>query len=77
MSRGRTGRRCSGWHCGWPTRLSAGTPDLLAGTSLRPEGGRLVLRLEETRGVFAGESVLRRLDRLAQAMGLEAAAEAT
>lgn len=56
--------------------LSAGTPDLLAGTSLRPEGGRLVLRLDERRGVFSGESVLRRLDRLAQAMGLEAAAEA-
>jgi exopolyphosphatase/guanosine-5'-triphosphate,3'-diphosphate pyrophosphatase len=58
--------------------LSAGTPDLLAGTSLRPEGGRpeggrLVLRLDEMRGVFGGESVLRRLDRLAQAMGLEAA----
>jgi exopolyphosphatase / guanosine-5'-triphosphate,3'-diphosphate pyrophosphatase len=56
--------------------LSAGTPDLLAGTSLRPSGGRLVLRLEEDTGVFAGESVMRRLDRLAQAMGLEAAAEA-
>jgi len=56
--------------------LSAGTPDLLAGTSLRPVGGRLVLRLEEDTGVFAGESVMRRLDRLAQAMGLEAAAEA-
>ena len=55
---------------------SAGTTDLLAGTSLRPVGGRLVLRLEEDTGVFAGESVMRRLDRLAQAMGLEAAAEA-
>jgi hypothetical protein len=32
-----------------------------------------VLRLEEESGVFAGESVVRRLDRLAQAVGLEAA----
>jgi exopolyphosphatase/guanosine-5'-triphosphate,3'-diphosphate pyrophosphatase len=53
--------------------LSAGTPDLLAGTSLGVAGGRLVLGFEEDRGVFAGESVLRRLDRLAQQMGLEAA----
>jgi exopolyphosphatase/guanosine-5'-triphosphate,3'-diphosphate pyrophosphatase len=52
--------------------LSAGTPDLLAGTSLGVVGGRLVLRCEEDRGVFAGESVLRRLDRLAQQIGLEA-----
>ncbi len=53
--------------------LSAGTPDLLAGTSLAIEGGGLVLRLDPACGVFSGESVLRRLDRLAQAMGLEAA----
>ena len=56
--------------------LSAGTPDLLAGTALRLSGSRLVLRLEEDSGVFAGESVMRRLDRLAQALGLEAATEA-
>ena len=56
--------------------LSAGTPDLLAGTGLRLSGGRLILRLEEDSGVFAGESVMRRLDRLAQAVGLEAATEA-
>ncbi len=56
--------------------LSAGTPDLLAGTGLRLSGSRLVLRLEEDSGVFAGESVMRRLDRLAQALGLEAATEA-
>ncbi len=56
--------------------LSAGTPDLLAGTGLRLSGSRLVLRLEEDSGVFAGESVVRRLDRLAQAVGLEAATEA-
>lgn len=56
--------------------LSAGTPDLLAGTGLRLAGTRLILRLEEDSGVFAGESVMRRLDRLAQAVGLEAATEA-
>ena len=56
--------------------LSAGTPDLLAGTGLRLSGSRLILRLEEDSGVFAGESVMRRLDRLAQAVGLEAATEA-
>ena len=55
--------------------LSAGTPDLLAGTSLAVAGDRLVLRLQENTGVFAGESVLRRLDRLAGAMGLEAVTE--
>ena len=56
--------------------LSAGTPDLLAGTGLRLSGSRLVLRLQEDSGVFAGESVVRRLDRLSQALGLEAATEA-
>ena len=56
--------------------LSAGTPDLLAGTALRLAGSRLMLRLEEDSGVFAGESVMRRLDRLAQTVGLEAATEA-
>jgi exopolyphosphatase/guanosine-5'-triphosphate,3'-diphosphate pyrophosphatase len=56
--------------------LSAGTPDLLAGTGLRLSGSRLILRLEEDSGVFAGESVMRRLDRLAQAVGLESATEA-
>ena len=55
--------------------LSAGTKDLLAGTRLRVEGPRLVLRLRENSGVFAGESVIRRLERLAEALGLEAAAE--
>jgi exopolyphosphatase/guanosine-5'-triphosphate,3'-diphosphate pyrophosphatase len=51
--------------------LSAGTPDLLAGTRLRV-GPTLTLELAEGSGVFAGESVTRRLDRLAVAMGLEA-----
>jgi exopolyphosphatase/guanosine-5'-triphosphate,3'-diphosphate pyrophosphatase len=55
--------------------LSAGTPDLLAGTGLLVSGSRLILRLEEDSGVFSGESVMRRLDRLAQAVGLEAATE--
>lgn len=56
--------------------LCAGTPDLLAGTALRLDGTRLILSLRETTGVFAGESVMRRLDRLAQALGLEAGVEA-
>ncbi len=56
--------------------LSAGTPDLLAGTALVVTPRQLVLRLAENSGVFAGEAVLRRLDRLAQARGLEATAEA-
>ena len=55
--------------------LSAGTKDLLAGTRLQIEGTRLVLRLRENSGVFAGESVIRRLERLAQVFGLQAAAE--
>ncbi len=59
--------------------LSAGTVALLAGTALQVPppggGGRLVLRLESGTGVFEGESVTRRLDRLAQVLGLESAAE--
>lgn len=54
--------------------LSAGTADLLAATALSVDGGRLTLALDEKNGVFAGESVLRRLGRLAQLLGLEAAA---
>ena len=54
--------------------LSAGTRALLAGTRLRIQGGQLALILRENSGVFAGESVIRRLDRLAQAMGLQAIA---
>jgi exopolyphosphatase / guanosine-5'-triphosphate,3'-diphosphate pyrophosphatase len=54
--------------------LSAGTKDLLEGTRLRIEGPRLVLHLRPNSGVFEGESVIRRLERLAQAMGLQAAA---
>ncbi|MEO8713954.1 MAG: Ppx/GppA family phosphatase, partial [Acetobacteraceae bacterium] len=36
--------------------LSAGTPDLLAATAVAIKGSRLVLRLVEEEGVFAGES---------------------
>jgi exopolyphosphatase/guanosine-5'-triphosphate,3'-diphosphate pyrophosphatase len=54
--------------------LSAGTPDLLAGTQLRVNHS-LMLRLAEGSGVFAGESVTRRLDRLALAVGLQATTE--
>lgn len=49
--------------------LSAGTPGLLAGTSLRRDPPRLVLQLDGA-GVFAGEGVSRRLERLATAVGL-------
>jgi exopolyphosphatase/guanosine-5'-triphosphate,3'-diphosphate pyrophosphatase len=55
--------------------LSAGTPQLLSGTTLTIAPGRLILGLAEANGVFAGESVLRRLDRLAQMLGLEAETE--
>jgi exopolyphosphatase/guanosine-5'-triphosphate,3'-diphosphate pyrophosphatase len=55
--------------------LSAGTPQLLAGTTLTMEPDRLILGLAEANGVFAGESVLRRLERLAQMLGLEAETE--
>ncbi len=55
--------------------LSAGTPQLLSGTQLTIAPGRLILGLAEANGVFAGESVLRRLDRLAQMLGLEAETE--
>ena len=55
--------------------LSGGTPLLLAGTQLRRIGGELRLRLVEGSGVFAGESVQRRLDALAAALGLSATVE--
>ncbi|MDA8253675.1 MAG: Ppx/GppA family phosphatase [Rhodospirillales bacterium] len=51
--------------------LSAGTPVLLAATRLDVNGA-LALRLRPGSGVFAGESVTRRLDRLAQALGVAA-----
>lgn len=55
--------------------LSGGTPELLAGTELERSGGRLVLRLVEGSGVFAGESVVRRVEALAAVLGLEAVVE--
>ncbi len=55
--------------------LSAGTKALLGATRLGIEGPRLVLRLRENAGVFGGESVIRRLERLAHTLGLQAAAE--
>ncbi len=72
----RTERRCWGSLLRLAYTLSAGTKDLLAGTRLRIAGPRLVLRLRENSGVFAGESVIRRLERLAQALGLQAWTEA-
>jgi exopolyphosphatase/guanosine-5'-triphosphate,3'-diphosphate pyrophosphatase len=54
--------------------LSGGTRALLAGARLARASGRLVLTLSEAAGVFTGETVQRRLDRLAQAMGLEGVA---
>jgi exopolyphosphatase/guanosine-5'-triphosphate,3'-diphosphate pyrophosphatase len=50
--------------------LSGGTPDLLAAAHLRRTEGDLTLSLMEGAGVFASDSVMRRLDRLAQAFGL-------
>ena len=55
--------------------LSGGTPVLLAGTALRRVGGELRLRLVAGSGVFAGESVQRRLDALAASLGLTATVE--
>jgi exopolyphosphatase/guanosine-5'-triphosphate,3'-diphosphate pyrophosphatase len=48
---------------------------LLAGTALKRVGGELRLRLVEGSGVFAGESVQRRLEALAAALGLPATVE--
>ncbi len=48
--------------------LSAGTVDLLRAASVTLNAGRLTLRLVEGSGVFGGESVTRRLDRLASAL---------
>jgi exopolyphosphatase/guanosine-5'-triphosphate,3'-diphosphate pyrophosphatase len=55
--------------------LSGGTAELLACTSLSREPARLVLRLAAGGGVFAGEAIVRRTERLAQAAGLEAVIE--
>jgi exopolyphosphatase/guanosine-5'-triphosphate,3'-diphosphate pyrophosphatase len=55
--------------------LSGGTAELLAGTTLQRESGRLRLGLARGSGVFGGEAVTRRLERLAQAIGVEAVTE--
>ncbi len=55
--------------------LSAGTTDLLAATRLEVSGA-LTLQLTVGSGVFAGDSVTRRLDRLALALGVAAQTEA-
>jgi len=55
--------------------LSAGTPALLANTRLLT-GPTLLLELTEGSGVFAGETVTRRLDRLALALGVPATTRA-
>jgi exopolyphosphatase/guanosine-5'-triphosphate,3'-diphosphate pyrophosphatase len=54
--------------------LSAGTPDLLAATRLQVDEA-LTLRLTVGSGVFAGDAITRRMDRLARAMGLTARTE--
>jgi len=55
--------------------LSGGTPSLLAGTALVAADGKLTLRLVEGGGVFAGDSVQRRVESLAATLGLTAAVE--
>ena len=57
--------------------LSAGTPDLLAATALSVSLTHLTLWLAPGAGVFAGEGVTRRLERLAQACGLVAGMDGT
>ena len=55
--------------------LSAGTPHLLAVTNLSLAQDILRLSLEAANGVFAGDAVLRRLERLALMLGRDAEAE--
>jgi exopolyphosphatase/guanosine-5'-triphosphate,3'-diphosphate pyrophosphatase len=55
--------------------LSGGTAALLACTRLARENGQLILKLQPGTGVFAGESVTRRLERLGEALGVEAVTE--
>lgn len=51
--------------------LCGGVPALLDATVLERRGRRLVLKLHQGAGVFAGESVLRRLEAVALALGLD------
>ena len=55
--------------------LSGGTGELLGGSALVREPGRLLLRLARGTGLFAGEAIARRLERLAQSIGVDAAIE--
>jgi exopolyphosphatase/guanosine-5'-triphosphate,3'-diphosphate pyrophosphatase len=57
--------------------LCGGTPALLAGTRLARRNGRLLLRLSEGTGVFAGDSVVRRMETLAAALNLDPTVEVT
>jgi exopolyphosphatase/guanosine-5'-triphosphate,3'-diphosphate pyrophosphatase len=56
--------------------LCGGVPALLGETELERQGRRLLLRLRRGGGVFAGESVLRRLEALALTLGLDPQLEA-
>ncbi|HET9146693.1 MAG TPA: Ppx/GppA family phosphatase [Acetobacteraceae bacterium] len=51
--------------------LSGATPQLLGRASIALEPGKVVLRLQEAGGVFAGDAVARRLSRLASMFNLE------
>jgi exopolyphosphatase/guanosine-5'-triphosphate,3'-diphosphate pyrophosphatase len=55
--------------------LSGGSAGLLGLTAVRRESERLVLRLSQGGGVFAGDSVWRRLERLAELLGAEPSTE--
>nr|WP_159998713.1 Ppx/GppA family phosphatase [Roseomonas sp. 18066] len=55
--------------------LSGGTPELLRSTALVMQQDRLVLRLVEGGGTFAGDSVQRRVEALAATLGLLAVVE--
>ena len=55
--------------------LCAGTPALLRQAWLVGAGGRIELHLAPGAGVFAGEGVTRRLERLGQALGMPASVQ--
>jgi exopolyphosphatase/guanosine-5'-triphosphate,3'-diphosphate pyrophosphatase len=56
--------------------LCGGVPGLLEATALEKRDGRLVLRLAQDAGVFAGEAVQRRVEALAMLLGMEGVVEA-
>ena len=53
------------------TMLSAGTPALLSGATLTRDDNRLTLTLRRNHGLIAGDSVYRRLERLALSLSLQ------